>query len=308
MKTFLLAALVAMPSALPATVEKQQAPAATLVVPFDFSRGAIEVDIVVRGTPLHALVDTGVNPSVIALSRALELGLPVDRGDEGEASGFGNGKGAAVFPSAIDGLSLGGRPVARFDAVAADLSSLSARYGRPLDAILGTSFLGDKRVLIDYPRRSLSILPAGSAVAASACRRQWSAPLRLFDESYPLVADFRIGATTMPATLDTGYNGAVALFGPATDLPDVRAALVEAGSVEHAGARGSATSVRYVLALPVGLGPFTLPAGQAAIVHAAGDHADGRAANLGNRLLDAMQLRVLLDYPAGTLTLFGDCR
>jgi hypothetical protein len=110
MKTFLLAALVAMPSALPATVEKQQAPAATLVVPFDFSRGAIEVDIVVRGTPLHALVDTGVNPSVIALSRALELGLPVDRGDEGEASGFGNGKGAAVFPSAIDGLSLVGGP------------------------------------------------------------------------------------------------------------------------------------------------------------------------------------------------------
>lgn len=46
---------------------------------------AVEVDVSVHGTPLHKLLDTGVNPSVIDLTTADKLGLPVDRGDGGEA-------------------------------------------------------------------------------------------------------------------------------------------------------------------------------------------------------------------------------
>lgn len=280
-------------------------------MPFDFSRGAIEVEVTVHGTVLHALVDTGVNPSVIDLQRATALGLAVDRSDPGQASGFGNGQGAAVFPSAITGLALGGRAFAGIDALAVDMSTLSARYGRPLDAVLGASFLQGQRVLIDYPRRRLTLLPpgtgTGTGAATRACRVHWSVPLRVLDDSYPLIPAVRIGSARAPATLDTGYNGGIALFGHALDLPGVRAGLAESGTVEHAGARGDARSTRYTLALPVGIGPFTLPPGQQVIVHAQDEPAHRRAANLGNRVFDQLQVQVLLDAPARTLGFFGQC-
>jgi len=36
---------------------------ATVVVPFDFSRSAIGVDVTIKGTPLYMILDTGVDPS-----------------------------------------------------------------------------------------------------------------------------------------------------------------------------------------------------------------------------------------------------
>lgn len=46
------------------------AQAAPLSVPFDFTRGAIGLDVSVNGTPLYMILDTGVDPSVIDLARA----------------------------------------------------------------------------------------------------------------------------------------------------------------------------------------------------------------------------------------------
>jgi hypothetical protein len=52
---------------------------AVLDIPFDFSRGAIGMDVTVHGVPLFVILDTGVDPSVIASARAESLGLKVDR-------------------------------------------------------------------------------------------------------------------------------------------------------------------------------------------------------------------------------------
>jgi Aspartyl protease len=62
---------------------------AVLDIPFDFSHAAIGVDVTVHGTPLFVLLDTGVDPSVIATARAASLGLRVERTSGGEASGYG---------------------------------------------------------------------------------------------------------------------------------------------------------------------------------------------------------------------------
>ena len=50
---------------------------------FDFSKTTIGVDITVKGRPLHMILDTGVDPSVIDLATAESLGLKIDRGDAG---------------------------------------------------------------------------------------------------------------------------------------------------------------------------------------------------------------------------------
>ena len=152
------------------------AAAKPLVVPFDFSRAEIALDVTVKGTPLYVLLDTGVDPSAIDLGRADALHLKVDRGSGGEASGIGNAKHVEMYAATIDGLAVGGRSFPPIDAAASDFGVLSAHYGRKLDGMLGFSFVKDKIVLIDYPAHTLSLLDrvGDAAPLARACRtRCW---------------------------------------------------------------------------------------------------------------------------------------
>ena len=123
----------------------------TLRVPFDFSQSEIGIDATVNGEPLYIMLDTGVDPSVIDLQRAEALHLKIDRNAGGPVSGFGNTEQLTAFPTTIEGFAISGHKFGSFDALASDLSALSAKYGRRLDAIIGYSFLQDKIVLIDYP-------------------------------------------------------------------------------------------------------------------------------------------------------------
>lgn len=283
--------------------------AAPVIVPFDFSHNAIGLDVKVKGVPLYMLLDTGVDPSIIDLNRAGALGLKVDREDGGDASGFGGGKAPSVFPSRIDQLALGDRTFASFDALAFDTTGISASYGRNIDGILGYSFLSDKVVLIDYPGHRLGIFdkPGEADGITGTCRKRWSTPLMTVD-NFPVITNFRLGAATVPISFDTGSNGGIALFQNALTLPGIRAELIEKGAITHVGARGQATSKSYLLKAPVGMGPFMLPPGQIVTLHGEAAASDMRVANIGNKLFAEMKLKMLLDYPAKTITVFGDCQ
>jgi hypothetical protein len=255
-------------------------------VPFDFSRSSIGVDVTVRGEPLYVLLDTGVDPSLIDLERAKALGLAIDLQNGGEPSGFGDGKGATIFPSAIEGLAIAGHAFAPVEALASDMSALSAHYGRKLDGVLGYSFLKDKIVLIDYPQRTLSVLAHVRDVSPGVrgCRTQWRTPLRT-SEGYPVIRGFRFGRATGRLTLDTGSNGGITLYQSALGL-DVKT---------------------YTFNAAVGFGPFTLPAGQVVMVRSETGSTDSRVANGGNLLFAAMKLKILLDYRQRSMTFYGDC-
>jgi hypothetical protein len=279
-----------------------------LVVPFDFSHTAIGLDVVVKGTPMYMLLDTGVDPSVVNLQDATAVGLPVERGEKGEASGFGEGSGPSVFASRIEGLTVGGYSFPGFDALAADLGSLSAHYGRKLNGVLGFSFLHDKVILIDYPQTKLVILPdrADVRTMTQGCRIHWNSPL-VTVESYPVIPRFRLGDASGPVTLDTGSNGAIGLYQSALALPGVRGALVPAGTTTHAGVKGEVTSSSYVFNSAVGFGPFSLPPGEPTIIHKEPGAADKRIANIGNEFFARMELKILLDYRGKYMAFYGNC-
>src|SRR5580658_1860178 len=112
-----------------------QVVAGVLDIPFDFSRGAIGLDVTVRGTPLFFLLDTGDDPSVIDHARAESLGLKIDLRAAGEASGYGEGKSAAIFPATLDGLVIGGRSFGQVAALVADTSAISQAFGRKIDGV-----------------------------------------------------------------------------------------------------------------------------------------------------------------------------
>ncbi len=306
MNRVLVAAIAAAVLAAPAV-----AAAPVLTVPFDFSRGAIGLDVTVRGRPLAMILDTGVDPSGIDIARADALGLPVDRKAGGEASGEGNATSVQIYPSTIDGLAIAGRSFAPFEAVAIDMRTLSERYGKPLEGILGYSFLTDKTVLIDYLHSRLSILArAADAVPfVQRCRTHYSVALRSFEgDQIPVIPEFRFGAATAPISLDTGSNKGITLYQGAFALPGLRDALSEKGEIRTTGARGDTTMKTYVLNAPVGFGPFHLPAGQLVTASATAGSADTRLANIGNRLFAALKLKMLLDYRARQMTFYGDCR
>lgn len=283
-------------------------PTAALIVPFDFSKSAIEIDVTVKGKPLHMILDTGVDPSVIDLAEAEALGLAVDRSDSGEASGFGDSKGATVFPAKVEGIAVAGHGFGAFEALATDMGGMSAGLGRKLDGVLGYSFLTDKIVLIDYPARRLALLDRveDGRPLTHACRTHWTIPLKTVD-SFPVIPGFRFGQTRAPVSLDTGSTGHIGLFQSALNLPGVRGALHEAGTITRTGARGEAKSTSYRLDTPVGFGPFTLPAGVTVSTYGDAGSVDTRVANVGNRLLAAMKLKLLLDYRGKTMTFYGDC-
>ncbi len=283
--------------------------AASLETSFDFSRSVLGIAVSIAGKPLFAILDTGVDPSLINLAKAEELGLKVDRTDSGEASGFGAGPGVTVFPATISGLTIGGHGFAPFDALAADTASFTGRDQRQIDAVLGYSFLSDKIVLIDYVAHKLAILDgAGDArPMVRNCRIHWRIPLKTF-ESYPVIPGFRLGEASGPVTLDTGSSGGIGLFPEALDLAGVRNSLVEQGVSIRKGARGESKVENFVFGKSVGFGPFTLPAGQVVFVHKQQGSAATRIANVGNEVLAAFKLKMLLNYRSRVMTFYGDCR
>ena len=280
----------------------------TITVPFDFSRSSIGLNVTVEGRALYFILDTGVNPSLIDLSRAEELGLKVDRQNAGDPSGFGEGKGAEIFPSRIANLAIAGNTFAPFDALATDLTALSTRYGRRLDGVLGYSFLVDKTVLIDYPQQTLGVLDAAASAApmVQACRVHWTIPLRTVD-SFPVIPGFHFGAARGRLTLDTGSNGGIALYQSALKLKGVPEALSEKSSVSLEGARGESRATSYTMNVPVGFGPFTLPAGSVVTLRKQEGSKSTSVANGGNALFAAMRLKMLLDYRHRSMTFYGSC-
>ena len=284
--------------------------AAPVTVPFDFSRNSIAVDVSIRGTRLVAILDTGVNPSVVDAKRADELGLKVDHTNSGEASGFGDAKSAVIFPATIDGLTIAGHAFAPIDALTSDMKPISVAFGRQVDVVLGYSFLKDKVVLIDYERRGIEIdgRSGGTAPAAKSCQVHWDLPLQSFnDDPTPIIPNFRLGSSSGPATLDTGSNGAIMLFPRALELPGVRAALTQDGESVHTGARGTVRNKTFLLSKTTGFGPFSIPSGVSVDLGTPAGDADKRVGNIGNKFFAAMKLKILLDYPAKRITFYGNC-
>jgi hypothetical protein len=285
------------------------AQAATQGVPFDFSHHAIGLNVSVKGKPLYVLLDTGVDPSVIDLGRAKALGLPMQTGQGGEANGEGNGH-VHVFPATIKALAINGQAWGNVDALAMDMAGLSKQYGKTLDGVLGYSFLVGKTVVIDYPASTVTFYKGSHPVAAAMkqCKLHYATPLVFAgaDDRIPVLPDFRFGEVKAKISLDTGSNRGVSLFPAALDLQGVSDALVHTGKVQGAGARGDFTSDKGQLNLTMGVGDFTLPAGRE--VNQLPDQSKpGIAANLGNPTFADMQVKLVIDYPAKKLAMYGDC-
>src|ERR1700730_4098285 len=123
-------------------------------VPFQFVANQIVVEVRIAGKgPYNMLVDTDTDPSAIDLATARELGLSQDSKNF-PATGGGTDANV-VHLTRLPSVELGSVVAKEVLAGAIDLSKLSAKLGKPIQGVLGYSFLKDRIVQIDYPEAKI---------------------------------------------------------------------------------------------------------------------------------------------------------
>src|SRR5262249_39339112 len=128
-------------------------------VPFDFYRNEIILQVKVNETAtIDMLLDTGTNPSAIDLTTARGMGLKLDPVGR-RVSGGGSGANLA-YAAKLPLLRIGDLMAKNISALAIDLSEVSRHLGKPVQGILGHSFLNGRIMQIDYPKQAVRFYSA----------------------------------------------------------------------------------------------------------------------------------------------------
>jgi len=187
-------------------------------VPFEFVHNQIVVQARIAGKgPFNVLIDTNTDPSAIDSATAKELGLDVGtRG--GQATGGGT-ESNIVFPTRFP-VELGAVSARDVAAATVDLKKISERIGRPIQAVLGFSFLKDRIIQIDYPNSKLRFFadtPYPRIQLSANTVNTIAFPFKREDGEVIIESVF-INNEKMRATLDTGSSSTFSLTPQAVAL------------------------------------------------------------------------------------------
>lgn len=274
-----------------------RSPSDMIVVPFEFHRDSIIVQVKVGGRgPFAMLLDTGVDPSVIDLATARSLGLPI-----AAKGGQGTGSGSEVnlaYDTRLRRVELGELAVDRIAALATDLSRTRAALGRPIVGVLGYSLLKARIVQFDYRNRIVRFLRRAPARANGTAART-TVPFRYRDEI--LVDDVAIDGRTVVANLDTGSNAHLQMAPAAVRALGLERAAAAGAAVRSTGING-ATENRAGRVDRIRIGTMTMDDVPMVFLGADGGHDDERwSVRIGNGFLKAYLVTV--DYRNHRITL-----
>ena len=203
-------------------------------IQFRLIENQVVVEILLGGRgPFTSLLDVAVEPSVVDLTLARELGLPIDETAPGEAAGVGAGS-ATFYPSELPDLQIGEHRVGSIEAVALDLSSLGAKLGRPLHAILGQSFFDGRVVQFDYGQQLFTLDP-------TVVEEGLSVPIEGAADLTPVVTVI-VNGREVPVVLDTGSSLTLGIYLDAVDDLGPHRAGKRARSLDREDARSRAAA------------------------------------------------------------------
>jgi hypothetical protein len=261
-------------------------------IDFSLIGNQVVVSIFLGGKgPFTSLLDVAVAPSVVDLTLARELGLPIDETAPGEAAGQGAGT-ATFYPSELLGLQLGEHLVGNIDAVAADLASLGAKLGRPLHAILGQSFFEGRVVQFDYEHQRLKLDP-------TTVEEGFSLPIEGAADRTPVVP-VTVNGREVPVVLDTGSSLTLGIYLDAVADLGLAAARDAATPRTLTGARGRIEAYEGTVA-SLALGNLRLEHVPTVFLPRPASDPTRALGNLGNGFLQHTILT--LDYRRGRLNI-----
>src|SRR5262249_22940495 len=124
--------------------------AAPVEIPFEFEHNQVIVQVKIAGKgPFNMLLDTNTDPSAIDTAAARDLGLAV--GSKGSPATGGGTQTNTIYSTVLQNVEVGGIVARELAAATIDLTKLAEKLGRPIQGVLGYSFLKDRIVQIDYP-------------------------------------------------------------------------------------------------------------------------------------------------------------
>lgn len=206
---WLTAAMVtaqANPTALPAGFSE-------VVLPFELVNEHIFLAAQVGNSPMQLMLDSGNKFSIIDMDVAKRLGLTLGSGIQ--VNGMGSQPTRAAFVKnsrfTLSGFTGFSQPVS----LALPLQSLRPRLGHDLDGLLGSNFIEQFVIELDYQRRTLTLHNRDTFRYAGAGE---SVPIRLTSSGHPVLkaAVTPIGGqeTAAEFEVDIGASGALELHSP----------------------------------------------------------------------------------------------
>jgi hypothetical protein len=253
-------------------------------LPFQFANGFIRIEArVAQSTqPLHLLLDSGAEVSLLSLRTARRLHLKL--GAQIRVIGVD----ADSVAYRVDGVraTVGGVPLGRLSLVA-DFPGADELCGAPVDGIVGVEFFRDRVVQIDYPRRCLRLLSQFPAGEMAEC-------LPLLWQHGVLCAPVMVnGSQPRWTRLDTGCNDALHWVVPRANSKARR----------HGMSVGFLTDARDMSLTSVALGGQVIPAvktalhGRALFPGEAGLLGNGLLSRFGVVTIDTAHHRLFLHNP-----------
>lgn len=289
-------ALATAPSRAVQTTSKPAPANAAVSIPFELVARHIVLQVKINDSrPLSFVLDTGDKVAIIDLDRAKELGLKL----QGQVRVGGAGSdvltGSLVQDSTWTISELAGfsQPVA----MAIPLGRLAAKFGHDFDGIIGSDFIKQFVVEVDYQARVIKLHDKDKFNYSGAGE---SIPIHLDRQGHPLIeAEVTpIGSAPIKGqfVLDIGSGAALALYSPfVADHRLLSPELKTIRAIGAGGAGGKTTGrIGRVTELKIGkfkiVSPFTLFSEDKAGAFAS----SALAGNIGQQI--ACKFRVFLDY------------
>ena len=201
------------------SIAQSQRTPAPVEVPFEFEANQIIVQVKIAGKgPFNLLLDTNTDPSAIDIATARDLGLAV--GSKGTTATGGGTETNTAYPARLPNVEVGA-VVAKDIAVATiDLTKLGNRIGKPIQGVLGYSFLKDRIVQIDYPNSKLRFFaesPYPRIQFGPNTVNIIAFPFR-YEDGDVIIDSVFINNEKMKASLDTGSSSTFCLTPDAVAL------------------------------------------------------------------------------------------
>ena len=213
-RTFLPASLVVL-FVLSAGLGQQTAPATKPVsIPFEMVTRHIVLKVTVdKSRPLSFVFDTGAGRGIIDIDRAKELGLNLQGRVRVGGAGAQTQTGAMVQDArwSLVGLESFSQPVS----LAIPLGHIAARFGNDFDGIVGSEFIKEFVVEVDYENRLLKLHDKSTFKYTGPGE---SIPIEFNSQGHPHLEAEITPINSKPVrakfVLDLGSGGALALHSP----------------------------------------------------------------------------------------------
>jgi predicted aspartyl protease len=190
------------------------------------------------GEPLHMILDTGAAVSVLDAAFQPRLGSPEKNAvvDTPLASG----SAAAIYRGPK--LKIGGEEVPLGPVICSDLRMARFITGEHCDGILGTAFLTNFVITLNFSNRVVLLAPAGSARPSSV--KSWIPITPADDGRFSVEA--RINGQTLRLVLDTGSTSSISLSDADWSKVFTDGGVGQASAVAGIGGRVAATETKRV--------------------------------------------------------------